>query len=105
MSPADILEPNKTYIFTYTAEAAQVKNNPSPKSEADATATATAESLTPPPPPVLGFTATVVNIFERDPSYKTLCVKNFKYDNGEEIKSEIVTMPFSWIQSFKETKE
>jgi hypothetical protein len=102
MSSADILEPNKTYIFTYTAEAAQVKNNPS---EADATANATAESLTPPPPPVLGFTATVVHIFERDPSYKTLCVKNFKYDNGEEIKSEIVTMSFSWIQSFKEIKE
>lgn len=108
MSSADILEPNKTYIFTYTAEAADVKNKPSEKqSGADATAnaTATAESLTPPPPPVLGFTATVVHIFERDPSYKTLCVKNFKYDNGEEIKSEIVTMPFSWIQSFKEIKE
>ena len=98
MSPADILEPNKTYIFTYTAEAADVKNKPLDKpSETDATA----ESLTPPRPPVLGFTATVVDIFERDPSYKTLCVKNFKYDNGEEIKSEIVTMPFSWI---KETK-
>lgn len=104
MSSADILEPNKTYIFTYTAEAANVKNKP-PEKQSEADATATAESLTPPPPPVLGFTATVVHIYERDPSYKTLCVKNFKYDNGEEIKSEIVTMPFSWIQSFKEIKE
>ena len=102
MSSADILEPNKTYIFTYTAEAADVKNK---HSEKQSGADATAESLTPPPPPVLGFTATVVDLIERDPSYKTLCVKNFKYDNGEEIKSEIVTMPFSWIESFKEIKE
>ena len=99
MSPTDILEPNKTYVFTYTAEAADVKNKPSDKpSEAS-------DAVQPPSPPVLGFTATVVHIFERDPSYKTLCVKNFKYDNGKEIKSEIVTMPFSWIQSFKEIKE
>lgn len=98
MSPTDILEPNKTYVFTYSAEAADVKNKPSDKPSEAAIAI-------PPSPPVLGFTATVVNLIERDPSYKTLCVKNFKYDNGEEIKSEIVTMPFSWIQSFKEIKE
>ena len=93
MSSTDILEPNKTYVFTYTAEAADVKNKPSE-------ASSVGDAVQPPSPPVLGFTATVVHIFERDPSYKTLCVKNFKYDNGKEIKSEIVTMPFSWIQSF-----
>lgn len=89
MSPADILEPNKTFIFTYTAEAADLKNKHFDKPSE------VADAMQPQSPPVLQFTATVVDLIERDPCYQTLRVKNFKYDNGEEIKSEIVTMPFS----------
>lgn len=107
MSPAYNLEPNKTYVFTYTDYAFNVmRSSDKPKAEAtdkhQATDKPQAEATAMPPLPPLQFTATVVNLYG-DP-FNSLCVVNMIDFKGK-MHPELTTMPFSWIESFtlKET--
>jgi hypothetical protein len=47
------------------------------------------------------FRANFVKIITRDDGYKTLIVEKYVYESGQELKSEIVTMPFSWINKIE----
>ena len=100
MSPAYNLEPNKTYVFTYTDYASTVKRSsdkPEATDKPNATDKPEAEATTMPPLPPLQFTATVVNLYG-DP-FDSLCVVNMIDFKGN-MHPELTTMPFSWIQSF-----
>lgn len=44
------------------------------------------------------FRATVIDVLSNEKNnYKTLRLKNFIYENGDKLKSLMVTMPYDWI--------
>ena len=47
------------------------------------------------------FRANFIDIISNSDGYKTLRIEKYIYESGDEIVSEMITMPFSWIDKIE----